>query len=128
MDLTTRALKLSDIPPLRALAKVSGFPYPDLSEPLESVVVLVDGDDRPIMAVAAKRLVELYLWCSDGLLPHEKAAGLRLLHESMIQELCSKGYNEANCFLPPTIAGKFGRRLEKTFGWVKNWQSWARRF
>ncbi len=128
MELTTRPLKLSDIPLLRELAKASGYPYPDLSEPLESVVVLADSNDDPVMAVAAKRLVELYLWCGEGMLPHEKAAGLRLLHESMIQELCSKGYNEANCFLPPQIAGKFGKRLEKTFGWSKNWPSWFRRF
>ncbi len=126
--MTTRPLRESDIPTLRAMAEASGYPYPDLAEPLEAVVVLADDQDRPVMAVAAKKLVELYLWCGKGLTPHENIAALRLLHEGMIEELKTKGYNEGvEAFLPPAISAKFGKRLEKTFGWVKNWESWGRR-
>ena len=124
----TRPLYKSDIPILRAMAEASGHPYPGLTESLEAVVVLADDHDLPVMAVAAKRLVELYLWCGQGMTPHESVAALRLLHEGMIQELRAKGYNEANCFLPPQIAEKFGRRLRETFGWIRNWASFARRF
>ncbi len=127
--MTIRPLEATDIPTLKALAEATGFPYPDLDSPdLEAVSVVADHSGHPVMAVGAKRIVELYLWCGRGMAPHEKIAALRLLHESMISELCSKGYNEANVFLPPMIAGKFGKRLEKTFGWVRNWPSWARRF
>jgi len=124
----TRPLQDSDIPTLRAMAGASGYPYPDLAEPLEAVLVLADDQDRPIMAVAAKKLVELYLWCGYEMSPHENIAALRLLHEGMVGELKAKGYNESNAFLPPQIAGKFGKRLEKTFGWVKGWPNWSRRF
>ena len=124
----TRALRQSDIPTLEAVARATGFPYPDLGSGLEAVTVVVNEGDQPLMAVGAKKIIELYLWCGVGMTPHEKTAALRLLHESMIEELCSKGYHEANAYLPPQIAGKFGKRLEKTFGWVRNWPSWARRF
>ena len=124
----TRPLRDSDIPTLRELAQASGYPYPDLAGPLEAVVVLADDEDQPVMAVAAKRLVELYLWCGKGMTPHENIAALRLLHEGMMEELKAKGYDEVNAFLPPQIAGKFGRRLVRTFGWVKGWPNWCRRF
>lgn len=120
----------SDIPILNRMAVSSGFPYPDLTEPLEAVIVLADDEDRPVMAVGAKRLVELYLWCGKGmaLTPHENIAALRLLHDGMAEQLKTLGYNGGvEAFLPPSVAAKFGKRLEKTFGWVKNWPSWCKR-
>ena len=126
----TRPLQKSDIPALRSMAEANGFPYPDLSDPLEAVVVLADDEDQLVMAVAAKKLVELYLWCGKGMTPHENIAALRLLHEGMMEELKAKGYNSVEAVLPPPVAAKFGRRLEKTFGWVKSvgWPTWIRRF
>lgn len=122
----TRALKNSDIPALRAMAEASGFPYPDLSAArLEAVVVVVDEEDRPLMACAAERLVQLYLWSGAFERPHAKVYALRLLHEAMAEELRRKGYTSAEAFLPPTLAKRFARRLEKMFGWAKNWESWT---
>lgn len=123
----TRALKESDIPILRAMADASGFPYPDIDPAkLEAIVVVVDDDDRPVMACAAERLVQLYLWCGEFQRPHAKVYALRLLHETMAEELRRKGYASAEAFLPPTLAKRFARRLEKLFGWKKNWESWTR--
>jgi len=110
------------------MASASGYPYPDLTEPLEAVLVLADDEDQPVMAVAAKKLVELYLWCSKGMSPHENIAALRLLHDEMAEELKKKAYNSVEAFLPPSVSKQFGKRLEKTFGWVRNWPSWTRRF
>jgi hypothetical protein len=123
-----RPLEPRDIPALKAMAEASGYPYPNVDDPLvEAVLVVTDDEDRPVMAVAAKRLVELYLWCGKGMAPSESVAALRVLHEAMGEVLKAKGYHGVEAFLPPNVSGKFGRRLEKTFGWVRNWQSWTRR-
>lgn len=122
----TRALKESDIPALKSMAEASGFPYPDLSAArLEAIVVVVDDEDRPVMACAAERICQLYLWCGEFQRPHAKVYALRLLHETMAAELRRKGYTSAEAFLPPTLARRFARRLEKIFGWKPNWPSWT---
>lgn len=121
-----RTLKESDIPGLRAMAEASGFPYPDLSAArLEAVMVVVDDDDRPVMACAAERLVQLYLYCGEFQRPHAKVFALRLLHEAMAAELRRKGYTSAEAFIPPALAKRFARRLEKMFDWRPNWPSWT---
>lgn len=123
-----RPLRESDIPILRKMAADSGFPYPDLDDPLiESVIVVVDSSDVPIMACAAKRLVELYLYVSPQR-PAIKMKALELLHQGMAQPLRDKLYTSAEAFLPENVAAKFGRRLERTFRWMRNWPSWTIRF
>lgn len=110
------------------MAAESGFPYPELNGPLiESVVVVVDSEDVPLMACAAKRLVELYLYVSPQP-PAVRMKALSLLHQGMAEALREKRYNSAEAFLPINVSGKFGRRLERTFGWIKNWPSWTIRF
>lgn len=133
--MTVRPLKSSDVPILQEMARKSGFPYPDFSSDqlgpartcpnVEAVVVVADDDDRPIMACAAKKLVELYLWCGEFERPHAKVFALRMLHEEMAKILKAKGYSSAEAFLPPTLAQRFARRLGKTFGWRPNWPSWT---
>ena len=72
---------------------------------------------------AAERIVQLYLWVGEGS-PASKLAAMRLLHAAMTPALKAKGYTEANGFLPPELAARFGRRLERSFGWRPNWKSW----
>ena len=120
-----RALKESDIPVLKAMEH--GLPYPDPAGDLEAILVVVDDDDRPVMAAAAKRLVEGYLWCGEIERPLVKLAAMRALEAEMDRILVRKGYNTVEAFLPPSVAQKFGRRLEKTFGYRRNWESWNRR-
>lgn len=122
-----RGLKASDIPILEAMAQASGYPYPDPST-LEEIQVVVDEDDRPLMAVGAERILQLFLWSAKFERPLAKLHCLRLLHETMAITLRNSGYHSAEVFLPPVIAKKFGARLERTFGWIKNWQSWNKRF
>ena len=124
--MTTRPARPEDIPILQSLIPPS-LPYPALdSRLIEHIQVVVDDEDRPVMAVIAHRIVELYL-ISTELPPHSKLHGIRLLHESTAPVLRLKGYTEANCFLPPSLAKSFGRRLMRTFGWAPNWPSWFRR-
>lgn len=127
--MTVRPLKTSDIAILMAVAQKSGLPYPDLeSESMTLVRVVVDDDDRPLAACGVKPILEAYFWCGDIQRPLAKVHALRLLHDSMMPWLARHGWHEVNGFLPPEWASKFGKRLEKTFGWVRNWPSWTKSF
>ena len=123
--MTVRHLKPADVPALKAMAARSGYEYPKIDERnLEAILVVVDEEDEPMMAAAAERLVQIYLWCGEFQRPLAKVMAIRLLHEGMAEVLRGRGYNGAEAYLPPTLAKKFGRRLEKLFGWTRNWPSW----
>ncbi len=126
-----RHLHPDDIPALRAMYEAQGFEYefPDLEGPLmESVLVVEEDGGKILAAVAAERLVQLYFLCADLEHPAAKLAIVRALHTHMADALRAKGYHSAEAFLPPPIAETFGKRLERTFGWVRNWQSWTKGF
>lgn len=125
--MTARRLKPSDIPILQAMAEASGWPYPPLVD-LEMVCVVVDENDRPLMAAGVKKILETYLWVGDIKKPLARMHALRVLHAKLESDLRSVGFREANAFLPPTLASRFGRRLERSFGWRRNWESWFLRF
>jgi hypothetical protein len=127
--MTVRPLAEKDIPILRKFYEDSGFPYtfPDLNA-MESVRVVVDENDQPVMAAAAEKLIQLYLFVGKDGHPAAKLHAIRLLHSALRTELKRLGYNGAEAFLPPSIASTFGRRLERSFGWVKNWASWTLNF
>lgn len=117
----------ADIPILKAMEQ--GFPYPDpTSEEMAAIRVVVDEDDRPLMAAGARKLIELYLWCGPIKKPLARMFALRLLHEDMATTLSQLGYHEAEAFLPPPVAQRFARRLQKSFGWRPNWPSLNRGF
>lgn len=121
-------MRPSDIPALEAMATASGFPYPDLNDAMiEAVMVILDEEDRPVMACAAKRILELYLYCGD-LRPHAKLSAVRAFHQEMPEMLRAKGYNEVNAFIPDTVAAGFKRKLVKMFGWCENIPSLFWRF
>lgn len=119
----TREIRPSDLPLLKQWAEASGFPY---IEPVGATVV-VDDEDRPIMACAPRRIIELYLWADSCQNPAVKLHAIRLLHDAMTPEMKRLGFDEVNAFLPPSIAEKFGRRLARTFGWVRNWPSFCKK-
>lgn len=125
-----RELRDEDLPKLQELAQQSGFPYPDLrGEHIEGVCVVEDQEGNIIAACAAKRLLELYLYCpGENRREIDKVRAIFLLHEHLGAQLKRKGYDDVNVFLPPSIAEKFGRRLERTFGWKPAWPSWTKRF
>lgn len=124
--MTARPLLESDLPALRSMAEASGYPYPDPTEDLESFWVVVDDANEPIMACAAQCIVQLFLWVSDQT-PAVKIRAIHLLHDAMAPDLKSMGYHEANAHLPPEVEKTFGRRLARSFGWVRNWPSWCKR-
>ena len=131
-----RELRDSDIPILREMAEKSGFPYPDFNDPhIEAFLVVADSDDIPIMACAAKRLIELYLFADSEASPTLLMKALGMLHDGMSETLRAKLYNSAECFVPPSIERTFGGRLMRgirsprfLWKWAKNWHSFTIRF
>ena len=123
-----RDLLPEDLPHLQRVAAANGYEYVDpAGMDIEAAVAVLDDNGRLLMACAAQRIVQLFLW-SEDFEPAAKLHALRLLHREMAVRLKQAGYTEANAFPPPQIAEKFGRRLERTFGWVRNWPSWAIHF
>ena len=131
-----RELRDSDIPILREMAEKSGFPYPEFDDPhIEAFIGVVDSEDRPIVAGAAKRLIELYGYFDPDCSPSLRMKALGMLHESMAVILRTDGYNSCECFVPPEIEKSFGGRLMRgirsprlLWKWAKNWQSFTIRF
>ena len=81
------------------------------------------------MGCKARSVPEIYLYNGmDGQPPAAKLHAIRLLHDHMASILRDLGYNEANVFLPPRLERSFGRRLMRSFSWVRNWESFAKRF
>lgn len=120
----------SDIPILERWQKESGFAYemPDLKGPLIEQVYVVELDGEIVMACAAERILQLYLFAAEGVHPAAKLRAIKQLHETMAIALKERGYSEVNCFVPPQAEKSFGSRLMRTFGWVRNWTSFAKRF
>jgi hypothetical protein len=126
-----RPLIDSDVPVLREMFERSGFEYtlPDLRGPLmESVIVVADENDQPVAAAAAERIVQLFLFIKEDEHPAAKLHWIKMLHEGLATELRTKGYHSCDAFLPPQVEKSFGRRLMRNFGWVRNWNSFARHF
>ena len=131
-----RPLRESDIPILQEFARTSGFPYPAFDDPhIEAVLVVVDSVDRPIVAGAAKGLIELYGYFDPEAPPVLLMRALGALHEGMSETLRAKLYNSAECFVPPSIERTFGGRLMRgirsprfLWKWAKNWHSFTIRF
>jgi len=122
-----RNLLPDDIPRLNELAKASGYPYPDAFSPfVEAALVVCDDEGNLIAAAAFEKIVQGYLWIDKGLGPVRSLATIRALHEPMSEALIRRGYTEANIFIPPKLEKNFGRHMERFFGWVKNWPSWAK--
>lgn len=124
----TRDFRAADEEVIRRMpqAESFGIPFPDLSK-MESIRVVEDEFGRPIAACAAEKIVQLYFW-SESMPPHATLHAIRLLHAVLTEELLTLGYHEANAFVPPPLAARFGRRLERSFGWMANWSSWFIRF
>jgi len=126
--MTIRPYQPSDAPALQRIAEASGFPYCEPDAALVEACLVVEVDGQVVAATAAKRIIELYLWKGEGLSPAATKAIIDALHNSMSVKLRGLGYNSCNVFLAPSICQRFGRRLERSYNWVRNWDSWARSF
>lgn len=111
--------------------EAQGFDYtfPNLQSPLiEAVLVWADEDDKPLMAIAAERITQLYLWKAEGIHPAAAMRAIAVFDAEMSAALRAKGYNSTDIFIPPTLFKSFSRRLMRSFGWVKAWPGLTKRF
>ena len=122
-----------DFDALRAIHATQGFDYalPDLSNPLfVSKLVLQDDATGTIRAAALLRLTaEAYLLLD----PHHGTArdrwnALLALHAATERDAWQCGLEDVHAWLPPPIARKFGRRLER-LGWLRDdaWTPYCKR-
>jgi hypothetical protein len=126
----------SDLAALQRMHASQGFDYafPDLQDPIfVSKLVLEDREGRPVMASLARLTCEMYLLIDresrDGCSPQERYAQLVALQDVGQRDLIARGLDDAHAWLPPRIAGRFGRRLT-ALGWVRDdtWTPYCKRF
>lgn len=132
-----RVLEERDLPVLREIydklpykftadpEKPEAGGFPDfLSEEYVAADVVVDADDRPLMVVGAKRVVEMVMICDPSRHVLIRLQGIALLHDWMRILLRSLGYREASSFIPPEIEKTHGRTMERRFGWQRAWKGY----
>jgi hypothetical protein len=136
-----RAYQESDLAALRAIhaAQAFDYPLPDLSNPLfVTKLVLADEDperqeeNRQLEAAATKirgaallRLTaEAYLLLDPNTgTPRNRWQCLLALHAAAERDAWRRGLEDVHAWLPPPIAKKFGKRIER-LGWVRD-DSWT---
>jgi len=130
-----REYKPEDLPELRRIHAAQNFPYafPDLQNPLFlTKIVLTDGEsaNEKIRGAALLRLTaEAYLLLdpTQGT-PRERWQSVLALNEAARRDAWQRGLEDVHAWLPPTIAKKFGRRIER-LGWLRDdvWTPYCKR-
>lgn len=126
-----RPLTEDDIPRLREIYDAQGWKYefPNFFDPQFVVkAVLIDDTGAIVNAVCARQTVELYMLADNTWrTPHWRLEAVKKMHGVMSEALAMRGFTDAHCWLPPEIARSFGKRLARTFQWVKNtWPCYSR--
>lgn len=84
---------------------------------------------RVVMASLARLTCEIYLLADPRVgTPRERYARLLVLHNAAERHLFARGLDDVHAWLPPRIAKRFGRRLER-LGWVRDdaWTPYSKR-
>ena len=130
----------ADLDALVALHRAQGFeyPFPDVNDPIfVSKLVVEDGKEggegnqspKIVMAALARLTCEMYLLADPRSgTPRERYDRLLALHRAGAADLRARGLDDAHAWLPPSIAKRFGRRLE-SLGWLRDdaWTPYCRR-
>jgi hypothetical protein len=136
-----REYRESDLAQLKAIHATRGFDYafPDLSNPLfvtKLVLTNADADadenrrqDAGTMAIADEKILgaallrltaETYLLLDPSAgTPRERWQSLLALHAATHRDAWHRGLEDVHAWLPPPIAQKFGRRLQR-LGWIRD--------
>lgn len=139
-----------DLDALRAIHAAQGFDYslPDLSNPLfvTKLVLAEDSDakgneagadsiaanSQPVKVIGAALLrltAEAYLLLDPKAgTPRERWQWLLALHAAAERDAWHRGLEDVHAWLPPPIARKFGKRIER-LGWLRDdtWTPYCRR-
>ena len=132
-----REYRESDLDELRAIHAAQGFDYPlpDLSNPLfVTKLILSEAEgksancpppQKKIIGAALLRLTaEAYLLLDPKAgTPRDRWRWLLGLHAATERDAWQRGLEDVHAWLPPRIARKFGRRIER-LGWRRD-DSWT---
>ncbi|HYL09506.1 MAG TPA: hypothetical protein VEU31_02110 [Candidatus Acidoferrales bacterium] len=134
-----REYRESDLGALRAIHAVQGFDYPlpDLSNPLFVTKLVLSeagaegeshrGEPPPekIIGAALLRLTaEAYLLLDPKAgTPRDRWRWMLGLHAATERDAWQRGLDDVHAWLPPRIAERFGRRIER-LGWRRD-DSWT---
>jgi hypothetical protein len=138
-----REYQESDLAALRAIHAAQGFDYilPDVSNPLFVTKLVLAGENlapggapaaqaETIFGAALLRLTaEAYLLLDPRVgTPRERWHSLLALHAATERDAWQRGLEDVHAWLPPPLAKKFGKRLER-LGWVRDdaWTPYCRR-
>jgi hypothetical protein len=121
--LNIRQPRPSDLSTLQALAAATGTPWPSR---VELLLVVADDDDAPIAAFWAEQILGAGL-CIGQMPPLEAIHALRLLEAEAIPALRARGWRSIHAFVGPELEKAFGRRIIRTFGWVRCWTAFYKR-
>jgi hypothetical protein len=126
----------SDLEALRAIHRGQGFAYqfPDFNDPLflTRVILAEDPENTPdasagigttgnVVGAAFLRLTaEAYLLLDPRAgTPRQRWQWLLTLHQAAQRDAWQRGLADVHAWLPPPIAQKFGKRIER-LGWVRD--------
>jgi hypothetical protein len=141
-----REYQESDLAQLKAIHASQNFDYafPDLSNPLfVTKLVLTDADknrqqhtgasgtshEKILGATLLRLTAETYLLLDPKSgTPRERWQSLLALHAAAQDEAWRRGLEDVHAWLPPPIAQKFGRRLQR-LGWIRDdtWTPYCKR-
>lgn len=127
-----REYKESDLEALRRMHARQKFDYdfPSLADPLFlSKLVVEDAEGNPVMASLARLTCEMYLLLDpEAGTPRDRYDRLLALHATGERDLLVRGLEDAHAWIPPSIAKRFGRRLDAP-GWIRDdgWTPYCRR-
>jgi hypothetical protein len=122
----TRPLKPEDLPHLQAIYKEMGeeYGFPDmLGSEFEEVLVTVDDDGVPLMAMGCRKTVEVFHLMRKGQggtydTPKWRWSLCVALHERMKAILRSRGYTDMHAWVPAKLVRSWAeRRLCRLLGW-----------
>jgi hypothetical protein len=124
-----RDFKPSDYEAVKELYQKQGFEYelPDMAA-FMAIQVVVDDSDKPVMVLAARPTVEMFLILDkDWETPRWRFEAFKIIHEAMREKLQRAGITDAHCWLPPEIEKSFAKRLMRQFNWVQQlWNCYCR--
>lgn len=124
-----RQFKDSDYQWVLELYRRQGFDYElPTMDAFKLVQVVVDDEDQPVMVLAARPTVEMFLIVDSAWeTPQWRLEAFKLVHEAMRAALEAEGITDVHAWLPPEIEKSFARRLMRRFGWKQQlWNCYSR--
>ena len=116
----------SDLSRIKELHAQSKFDYslPTLSRESFFSLRVIEGDGNVQMAAFMRHTAEAYLICDPAWRnPAWRMEALRQLSRVCNDDARDVGVQEVNCFLPPEVESKFGKRLVR-MGWTGIRNDW----